>query len=255
MSKFNLQDKTVLITGGGTGIGRAIALEFAELGASIIINYNNSKDKAEDVVSEIKALDSNAIAVQADVTKEEDIIKLVKNAEVFGQGKIDILVNNAGTLVERCQLDKMDLCLWQKVMDVNLTSAFLVSKHVIPIMKKQKSGKIINIGSVAAHNGGGPGAIPYATAKAAIHTFTKGLAKELAPYNILVNCIAPGTIDTRFHEQYSTPENRVKNSESIPLKREGKPAEVAGAAVLLVTDYGSYITGETIEVNGGSWFK
>ncbi|KJS82154.1 MAG: oxidoreductase [Peptococcaceae bacterium BICA1-8] len=251
MHKFDLKGKNVLVTGGGTGIGRAIAIEFAKLGAQIVVNYNSSKEAAEEVVDEVEKLSSIAIAVQADVTKEDQVMKLVKEAEVFGQGKIDILVNNAGTLVERCKLDEMELSLWQKVMDVNLTSTFLVSKHVIPVMKRQNQGKIINLGSLAAHDGGGASAIPYAASKAATQAFTKGLAKELAPYNILVNCLSPGLITTRFHDQYNTMENRVKTCGNIPLKREGLPEEVAGAAVLFATEYGSYITGETIEINGG----
>ncbi|SFH24497.1 3-oxoacyl-[acyl-carrier protein] reductase [Desulfotomaculum arcticum] len=251
MHKFDLKGKKVLITGAGTGIGRAVAIEFAKLGADIVVNYNASRETAEEVVNEIHKLGSQAISVQADVTQEEQAKRLVEEAAKFGNGEINILVNNAGTLVQRCKIDEMDLSLWNKVMDVNLTTAFLVTKHVIPYMKKQNSGRIINLSSLAAHDGGGPGAIPYATSKAAVQAFTKGLAKELAPYNVLVNCLAPGLITTRFHDQYNTPENRAKTCQNIPLKREGSPEEVAGAAVLLSTEYGSYITGETIEVNGG----
>jgi 3-oxoacyl-[acyl-carrier protein] reductase len=250
MDKISLLNKKALITGAGTGIGRAIALEFARLGADVVVNYNSSKDAALEVVEEIKKLGRNAIAVQADVTQEEQVDALVQKTVDFGQGRIDILVNNAGTLVERCQIDKMDLSLWQTIMDVNMTSTFLVCKYVIPIMKAQKSGRIINMSSMAAHNGGGPGAIAYATSKAAVSTFTKGLAKELAP-DILVNCLAPGIITTRFHDIYTPQDVRAKMTAGIPLKREGTPEEVAGAAVFLATEYGSYVTGEMIEVNGG----
>jgi len=250
VSKFSLAGKNVLITGAGTGIGRAIALEFARLGASVVVNYNSSKEAALEVVKEIEQIGGKAIAFQADVTQEEQVKSLVKASAEFGQGKIDVLVNNAGTLVQRCPIEEMDLSLWYKVMDINLTSTFLVCKHVIPVMKKQKSGRIINMSSMAAHNGGGPGAVAYATSKAAVATFTKGLAKELAP-DILVNALAPGIITTRFHDQYTSPEVRAKFQAGIPLGREGKPEEVAGAAVLLATEYGSYITGEMIEVNGG----
>ncbi|MFZ5595845.1 MAG: SDR family NAD(P)-dependent oxidoreductase [Bacillota bacterium] len=251
MNKYDLKGKTALITGGGTGIGRAIAIELARLGAGVVVNYNRSGEAATETVNKIKSLGAGAVAVQADVTAEDQVKRLVEQTVSFGGGRIDILVNNAGTLVQRCEIENMDLSLWQKIMDVNLTSAFLVSKHVIPVMKRQNSGRIINLASQAAHDGGGPGAIPYASSKAAIQAFTKGLAKELAPYNILVNCLSPGLITTRFHDQYNTPENRAWVCEKIPLKREGLPEEVAGAAVLLATGYGSYITGETIQVNGG----
>ncbi|MBZ4655315.1 MAG: oxidoreductase [Peptococcaceae bacterium] len=251
MSTISLAGKTALVTGGGTGIGKAIAVEFAKNGAKVIVNYNASKANAEEVVSEIKALGGEAIALQADLTKEEEVKALVEECVKFG-GTIDILVNNAGTLVQRCPIDQMDLSLYNKIMDVNMTSTFLVTKHVIPVMKKT-GGRIINMSSVAAHNGGGPGAVIYATSKAAVATFTKGLAKELAPYNILVNAIAPGVITTRFHDQYTSAEARENFKKSIPLGREGAPEEVAGAAMLLATRYGSYITGEMIEVNGGMY--
>lgn len=251
MLKFDLTGKNALVTGGGTGIGRATAIEFARLGARVVINYNRSGEAAAEVVKEIKSLGSDAVALQADVTDEEQVARLVGQAASFGGGRLDILLNNAGTLVQRCEIEKMDISLWNSIMDVNITSTFLVSKHVIPVMKKLNSGRIINLASQAAHDGGGPGAIPYAASKAAIQAFTKGLAKELAPYSILVNCLSPGLITTRFHDQYNTPENRARVCEKIPLKREGLPEEVAGAAVFLATGYGSYITGETIQVNGG----
>jgi len=250
MHKFSLQDKKALVTGGGTGIGRAIAIEFAKLGADVVINYNSSREAAQEVVGEIKKIGSEAVAIQADVTKEDQVVNLVEKAAEFGEGRIDILVNNAGTLVQRCPIGEMDLSLWNKIMDVNMTSTFLVTRYVIPIMQNQKSGRIINISSLAAHNGGGPGAVAYASSKAAIQAFTKGLAKELAP-DILVNCIAPGIITTRFHDIYTPTEVRAKFGQNIPLGREGTPEETAGAAVLLATEYGSYITGEMIEVNGG----
>ncbi|MBP2628027.1 MAG: oxidoreductase [Firmicutes bacterium] len=250
MHKFSLEGKRALVTGGGTGLGRAIAIEFAKFGADVVLNYNSSKKNAEEVVEIIKSLGRNAIAIQADVTNEQQVINLINNAVEFGDGKIDVLVNNAGNIFESVPVSEMDVSLWQKTMDVNMTSIFLVCKYVIPVMKRQNRGRIINMSSVAAHNGGGIGTIPYAASKAAVQAFSKGLAKELAP-NILVNCIAPGVIDTRIHQAYISEEARVNNLQRIPLKREGKPEEIAGAAILLASEYGSYITGEMIEVNGG----
>lgn len=250
MEKVSLQNKVAVVTGGGTGIGRAIALEFAKLGADVVVNYNSSKDAALEVVGEIEKLGQRAIALQADVTDQEQVKEFIKKAADFGKGTINILVNNAGTLVGRAKVEEMELDLWQRVMDVNMTSTFLVCKYAIPYLKVQPGSRIINMSSLAAHNGGGPGATAYSASKAAVQAFTKGLAKELAP-DILVNCIAPGIITTRFHDVYTAPEVRAKFGDSIPLGREGTPEEVAGAAVLLATQYGSYITGEMIEVNGG----
>ncbi|MFZ7102146.1 MAG: SDR family NAD(P)-dependent oxidoreductase [Peptococcaceae bacterium] len=249
MTTISLVNKKALITGGGTGIGRAIAIAFAKLGAEVVINYNSSQNDAENTVAEIEKIGGRAIAVQADLTREEQVINLLQGAEKFTGGQIDILVNNAGTMVKKCLIEEMDLELWQKVLDVNMTSTFLVTKHVIPMMKEQQGGKIINISSLAAHTGGSIGATAYATSKAAVQAFTKGLAKELAP--ILVNCIAPGIITTRFHEMYTSPEVRNQFHRNIPLGREGTPEETAGAAVFLATDLGNYVTGETVEVNGG----
>lgn len=250
INKFSLVGKKALITGGGTGLGRAIAIEYAKFGADVVINYNSSKKNAEEVVEIIKGFGRNAIAVQADVTNEQQVAKLINKAVEFGNGRIDVLVSNAGNIFDSVPVSDMDEGLWKKTMDVNMTSTFLVCKHVIPIMKAQSSGRIINMSSVAAHNGGGIGTTPYAASKAAIQAFSKGLAKELAP-NILVNCIAPGIINTRIHQGYISEEARVNNLQRIPLRREGMPEEIAGAAILLASEYGGYITGEMIEVNGG----
>ena len=250
MSKFSLEGKKALVTGGGTGLGRAMAVEFAKFGADLVIGYRSSKKSAEEVVEIIKGLGRNAMAVQADVTDEQQVINLVDKAVEFGSGRIDVLVNNAGNIFDSVQVSEMDVSLWKRTMDTDMTSAFLVCKHVIPIMKKQNSGRIINMSSVAAHNGGGVGTTPYAAAKAAVQAFSKGLAKELAP-NILVNCIAPGILNTRIHKAYISDEGRKNNLRRIPLGREGNPEEIAGVAILLASEYGSYITGEMIEVNGG----
>lgn len=250
MNKFSLKGKRALVTGGGTGLGRAIAIEYAKFGADVVINYNSSKKNAEEVVQIIKGLGQNAIAVQADVTDEQQVINLINQAAKFGGGRIDVLVCNAGNIFDSVPVIDMTESLWKKTIDVNMTSTFLTCKHAIPIMKAQGSGRIINMSSVAAHNGGGAGTTPYAASKAAIQAFSKGLAKEVAP-NILVNCIAPGIINTRIHQNYVSEEARTKNLQRIPLGREGMPEEIAGAAIFLASEYASYITGEMIEVNGG----
>jgi 3-oxoacyl-[acyl-carrier protein] reductase len=247
---ITFNEKVVLVTGASTGIGRATAIQFAKSGASVVVNYNSSKDKAKQVVNYITEQGGKAIDVQADVSKADQVDKLVqKSLDAFG--KIDILVNNAGSLIQRQAMEEMTEDLWDKVMNVNLKSAFLCSQAVIPVMKKNNWGRIINVSSIAARNGGGPGAGHYSTAKGGMLTFTKSLAKELAKTPITVNGIAPGVISTPFHDRFSTTETREKFKQTIPLGREGRSDEIAFPILFLASDYSSYILGETIEVNGG----
>jgi 3-oxoacyl-[acyl-carrier protein] reductase len=243
-------NKTTLVTGASSGIGRATAIEFAKAGAKVIVHYNESKQAAEEVVKKIKEEGGEATAIKADVSKKEEAQKLVEEAlKVYGS--IDILVNNAGSLIQRENLETMDETLWDRVMDVNLKSIFLVSQAVIPVMKSQKYGKIINLTSIAARMGGGVGAGHYSASKGAILTLTKNMAKELAPYNIHVNAISPGIIDTRFHERFTSRELFNKFKEQVVLKRAGTAEECAYPILFLASNYANYILGETIEVNGG----
>ncbi len=243
--------KVVMITGASKGIGRAMAKGFADSGAKVVINYNSSQAEAESLLKDIHKNGGEAIIVQADVSKKEDVDRLFDQA-LDAYGRIDVLVNNAGALLQRASIEEYAEEMWDRVYAVNVKSAFLCSQKVIPIMKKQGGGKIINLSSQAARNGGGSGSVPYASAKGAVLTFTKGLAKELAPHNILVNAIAPGVIATPFHDEYTPPELRKKITANIPLGREGTPEECVGATLLLASSAADYITGETIEVNGGN---
>ncbi len=248
--EIRFDDKVALVTGASSGIGRATAREFAKAGAKVVVHYNVSQADAEAVVDAISKEGGEAIALQADVSRKEEVDALVQ-ATLRRFGTIDILINNAGALIKRESLEKMEEVLWDEVMNVNLKSIFLVSQAVMPIMKAKKYGKIINLTSIAARVGGGVGAGHYSASKGGILTLSKNMAKELAPHGIIVNAISPGIIDTRFHERFTTPEIFNKFRESVVLKRAGTAEEVAWPILFLCSEYAAYIVGETIEINGG----
>jgi len=244
---MKLKGKVALITGSGKGIGKAIALEFAEEGANVIVNYNKSKKEAEEVVREIKRIGSKAISVKADVSKKDEIDKLIEiSLKEFK--KIDILVNNAG-VISVAPLQNITEEEWSKTMDVNLKGSFLCSQAVSKIMMKQKSGKIINISSIYGSIFGGEYVIHYCVSKAGVANLTKSLAKALAPH-VKVNSISPGNIDTEMTRRAG--DDFIKKViEKTPLKRLGKPEEIAKAAVFLASNDSDFITGQNIVVDGG----
>ena len=247
---IRFDNKVVLVTGGSSGIGKSTALEFSRSGAIVAVNYHTREKEANDIVKEIQNSGGKALAVKADVTVKGEIVKMV--SEVIKEfGRIDVLINNAGSLINRAGIEEMDEDLLDKVIDLNLKSLFMVTQAVLPVMRKQESGKIINISSIAGRIGGTPRAGHYAAAKGAVIALTKNMAKEFAPLGILVNAVAPGVIDTPFHDGVNTPEARAKFRDLIPLKRDGRPEEVAWPIVFLASEYASFITGETLEINGG----
>ena len=240
-----------LVTGGGAGLGRACALQLGQRGARVAVHYLKSRDGADAVVAALKAAGTEAQAFQGDLTKSADVQALVE-AATARFGAIDILVNNAGDLIERKPLLEMSEELFHTVMDVNLTSAFLMCRAAGPGMVARKRGTIINMSSLAAWNGGGPGAGAYSTAKGAIVSFTKALAKELAPHGIRVNCVAPGLIgETAFHGRFTAPAAFENATKGVLLGRAGTPEEVATVVAFLASSDSSFLTGETIEINGG----
>jgi len=248
---FDFTGKVVLVTGGSSGIGRATAEFFGRCGASVAVSYLKNQAGADAAVAAIASNNSGrAIAVQADVINTGEIRNLV--GEVEGKlGPVDILVNNAGSLVER--LKTMDLTeeRWDEVMDLNAKSAFFCAQQVIPKMLEKGSGVIVNVTSIAGRNGGAPGSIHYSSAKAALLTMTKGLAKEFASQGIRINAVSPGVIDTPYHETFTTAETMQNLRNTIPMGREGRPDEVASVIAFLASDAASYLCGETIEINGG----
>jgi 3-oxoacyl-[acyl-carrier protein] reductase len=239
---LDMTGKVALITGGSSGIGAATAAVMADLGARVAITYHNNEAGALAV--------RDALAIRADVRKKDEIQAAVDRT-VGELGPIDVLVNNAGSLVERQRLAQITEERWDDIMDLNLKSAVLCSQMVAPSMVERRSGAIINIVSIAGRNGGGPGAMAYATAKGGLITFTKGLAKELAAGGVRVNAVSPGVIDTPFHEVFSTPEMIKNFVAGIPLGRVGTAMECAAVIAFLASSAASYIVGETIEVNGG----
>lgn len=247
---LDLSGKTALITGASSGIGAAAAAVFADLGARVAFGYNRNEEGAAKVLEGITRTGAKAISIQGDVCEANDIAKIVeRTASEFGP--IDILVNNAGSLLERQRIAQITRERWDEVLNVNLTSAMLFCQQVLPSMRERKKGNIINIVSIAGRNGGGFGALAYSTAKGALITFTKGLARELAPEGIRVNGVSPGVIDTPFHEVFSTPEMIKNMVAGIPMGRTGLSMECALPIAFLASDASSYITGETLEVNGG----
>ncbi len=245
-----LKDQIALITGASSGIGRATAVAMAGEGARIAVNYLQNQAGAAQTAEEIRKAGGDPIVIQADVTSSTEVQAMV--AAVRKQwGRIDIMVNNAGDLLARRALADLTEEYWDQVMDLNLKSVFFCVKAVWEEMVARKSGCIINVSSIAGRNGGGPGSGVYAAAKGGMITYTKSLAKELAPYGIRVNAIAPGVIATPYHERYSPPEVFEKFMANIPLGRAGTADEIAKVIVFLASSAASYITGETVEVNGG----
>jgi len=244
---MDLTGKVALITGASSGIGAATAVVFADLGAKVAIGYHGNQAGAEKVREQIGGA---AIAIRADVRKSADIRSLVETV-TQQLGPIDVLVNNAGSLVERQRILEVTEERWDDIMALNLTSAVLCSQAVAASMIERKSGAIINIVSIAGRNGGGPGAGAYATAKGGLITFTKSLAKELAPHGVRVNAVSPGVIATPFHEVFSTPEMIKNFVAGIPMGRTGTSEECATVIAFLASNAAAYIAGESIEVNGG----
>lgn len=244
-----LANKTALVTGASRGIGRAIALELAKNGANVAVNYAGSKEKAEEVVAEIEKLGQKAMAIQADVANEEAVQAMVKEV-IATFGSLDILVNNAGITKDNIMM-RMKVEDWDAVMDTNLKGVFLCSKASMRQMMKQRSGRIINIASVVGVLGNA-GQANYVAAKAGVIGLTKTMARELANRNINVNAVAPGFITTDMTEQLS---DDVKENllQQIPLGTLGTPEQIAKVVRFLASDDSSYMTGQTLHVDGGMY--
>lgn len=247
---MKLKEKTAIVTGGGRDIGSAIAKKLAAEGANVAINYFASSAGADATVDAIKSTGGNAFAMQGDLTKADDVKAFVeRTVEEFGG--VHVLVNNAGGLVKREKIAEMSLEHWQNVMDVNLTSTFMMTNAALQHMT---DGAIVNLASQAGRDGGGPGAVPYATSKGAVMTMTRGLAKELGP-NIRVNALCPGMIDTDFHNIHTPDAGRRGFEAAAPVKRQGHVDDAANLVLFLACDDSAFMTGTNIDINGGMLFS
>jgi len=244
---MKLKNKVAIITGSARGIGKATALRFAQEGAMVVVN-DVDLEEAKEVVSQINSQQEKAVAVKADVSDEKEVEKMVE--VVYSKfGRIDILVNNAG-IIKRGSIEDHSYEDWDKVIAVNLRGTYNCAKAVVPIMKNQRYGKIINVSSVAGKVGDIASAPSYGSSKGAINALTKSLARELAEYGICVNAVAPHAIETEMSSEWPEKKRREIIAQ-IPLKRLGRPEEVAAAILFLASDEASFITGEILDVNGG----
>lgn len=248
----DLKGKRVLVTGSSSGIGAATAVAFAKQGCFVGVHYFRTKSGGEKTLKKVKQL-SDGVLLRADVRDEKQVTKMV---ERFAKeaGGIDILINNAGDLIERQFFEAATLDYHEDVYATNVRSVFLVTRAALPYLKESK-GCIVNIGSVAGHDGGGGGSGIYAGAKAAVATYTIAMAKEFAKYGIRVNSVIPGLIETRFHMRYSSADRRKKVAKQTPLGRNGTAEDIANAILFLASDAAGFITGEYIAVNGGLYMR
>jgi len=250
---MRLKRKVAIVTGGARDLGRAISVKLASEGAKVVINFYDNPEDAEETLKMVQNVGSEGIIVQGDMTKATDVKKLFDaSVEKFGN-KIDVLVNVVGGIVGRKTITEQDEDWYNFLMDVNMKSCWLCTREAVTYMSEGSS--IINFSSLAARDGGGPGASMYATAKGAVMTFTRSMAKELGPKGIRVNALAPGTIATSFHDRFNTPENRERMKGIYPLRREGDAGDVADLVAFLACADSDYLTGTNIDINGGMSFS
>ncbi len=247
---MSLKETTALVTGGGRGIGRAAAAALAEAGAAVVVNYLSDGAAAQRTVEGIRDSGGRAWAVQADVADPAQVEVLFAETRRLHGGRLDILVNNAGGPGARRPVAELSLEEWRRCLEVNLDGVFLCTRAALPLLPDGR-GRVVNVTSISARSGGGPGGAAYSAAKAGVSNFTRACAKELAPRRITVNGVAPGVIDTDLHRRGTPAEELAAVTAQVPLGRIGSAGEAAAAVVFLCGEEARYITGEILEVNGG----
>ncbi len=253
LSVAGLTGKTAVVTGASRGVGAATAIALARAGAArVVIHYNSYEEGARRVLDEVRAQGAEGAAIQADLSEESGIERCLAALGEEAPG-IGILVNNAGALIRRVPLSDCPPEDYDRIMNLNVKSVWRITQAAAPSMIARRSGVIVNVSSIAARTGGGPGATVYAAAKAAVSAMTRGVAKELAPHGIRVNAISPGTVDNYFHEQFSTREMLDKVIAQTPLGRLATNEDMADVVVFLCSDAARYVIGQTIELNGGMY--
>ncbi len=251
MSRGPLAGKVAMITGGATGIGAACVARFAALGASVACCYNKSAEAARELAESLGRRDTPIFTVKLDVASSSEVREATAQITDHFGAPVSILVNNAGDQIRTMPVAEMDEALWDRVLAVNLKGAFLCAQACLPGMQAARWGRIINMSSISARSGGGPGAAHYAASKAGLESLTRSLAKELGAFGITANAVAPGVVLTPIHERHNTPENLEQLRQTVPVLRLGEADEVAGVVAFLASDDAAYINGAVLAVNGG----
>jgi 3-oxoacyl-[acyl-carrier protein] reductase len=247
----NLKGKRAFLTGASQGIGAAIAEGLIDAGADVCLHYFQSDSTPRELAKKAESLGQRALVLQADLRKEPEATNVVNLAVEF-LGGLDVLVNNAGSLVARRKLEEVDVAFWDEVMRINLTTMMFVTRAAVPALVKTGASSIVNIASLAGRKGGHGGSLVYSSAKGAMITWTRALAAELGPKGVRVNCVAPGLIlGTRFHDTHTTKESADETVRGIPLGRGGVAEDIARPVVYLASEYDGFITGATLDINGG----
>lgn len=247
---YAFENKVVWITGSSTGIGKMTAIGFAERGAHVVIHGYNDQENGEQLLQQLKEMGSDAILVDGDVSKKQDVENIVKQIK-DKYGKLDVLVNNVGASITTASLEELDEDTWNRVIDVNLKSVYLVTRAALPLLKGEENTRIINISSAVERTGGTLADLAYVAAKGGVSAITRALAKQLIQYNIQVNAVAPGLIDTPFHKSDAPLDSYGWILDRIPMKKAGVAEDIAGAVMFLASNHANYIAGEIIEVSGG----
>ena len=250
MVSISLKDQRAIVTGSSTGIGRGIAVAFAKAGADVAVHYTKNRAEAEKTAAMIQEAGRKAVVVRGNFLKPPEVESAIQEAIAGLGGTVDVLVNNVGDLIQRVPFENFHTAMWDEVIALNLSSAYHAIRAVLPHLAS--GARIINISSLSGLNGAGKHAFAYAAAKGGLVALTKALALEFSPRGFRVNCIAPGVVRTPFHERFNTPETLETVRKSLPVQRLGEPEDIAGAALFLASPLSGYITGETLEANGGA---